>query len=99
MERIRSSPLRLVDLKPEKPKELGPYEAIGLRLSLEGSFAELDDFLGWIESEKRFLRFDSIRLTPDIRQAGRLSAQFTLMTLVEKTAPAPKAKDKAGKKA
>ena len=34
--------LRLIDLKPEKPKDLGPFEAIGLQLNLEGSFADID---------------------------------------------------------
>ncbi len=42
MGRIRSSPLRLVDLKPEKPKDLGPFEAIGLQLNLEGGYSDID---------------------------------------------------------
>lgn len=96
--RIRSSPLRLIDLKPEKPKDLGPYEAIGLRLSLQGSFAEVDEFLGWIETEKRLFRVDSLRLTPDTRQPGRLSAQLTLMTLIEKPVAPAKTKGEARKK-
>jgi Tfp pilus assembly protein PilO len=98
MRHIRSSPLRLTDLKPEKPKDLGPFEAIGLKLSLEGAFNDLDDFLGWIETEKRLLRIDSIRLTPNTREPGRLSAQITLVTLAEKSVPAAKSKADAGKK-
>ena len=98
MGRIRSSPLRLTDLKPEKPKDLGPYDAIGLRLSLEGGFADVDQFLAWIEAEKRLLRVDSIRLAPIAREPGRLSAQLTVMALAEKTVPTGKAKEEVKKR-
>lgn len=91
--RIRSSPLRLTDLKPEAPKEMGPYEAIGLKLNFEGTFADIDEFLGWIEAERRMLRVDAIRLTPNSRERGRLTAQLTLMALVEKPSPAAKTKE------
>lgn len=98
MQRIRSTPLRLIDLKPEKPKDLGPYEAIGLKLSLEGTFADVDQFLAWIETDKRPFRVDSIQLKPETRQAGRLSAQLTLVTLVEKAVAPAKARGEARKK-
>ena len=98
MGRIRSSPLRLTDLKPEKPKDLGPFDAIGLRLSLEGGFVDIDQFLAWIEAEKRLLRVDSIRLAPNVREPGRLSAQLTVMALAEKPAPTGKAREEAKKK-
>jgi Tfp pilus assembly protein PilO len=98
MRHIRSSPLRLIDLKPEKPRDLGPYEAIGLRLSFDGGFADVDQFLAWVETEKRLFRIGSIRLTPDTREAGRLSAQITLMTLFEKPAAPAKTKGEARKK-
>ena len=40
MARIRSSPLKLVDLKPDKPKSLGPYDCIALHLTLEGTYIQ-----------------------------------------------------------
>jgi Tfp pilus assembly protein PilO len=98
IQHLRSSPLRLINLKPEKPKDLGPYEAIGLKLSLEGTFDEMDKFLGWIEGEKRLLRIDAIRLTPNTREIGRLSGEITLVTLAEKPASAVKTKPEVGKK-
>lgn len=98
MQRIRSSPLRLIDLKPERPKDLGPFEAIGLKLSLDGGFADVDEFLRWIETEKRLFRVDSLRLTPDARETGRLSAQLTLMALADRPVPAAKTKGEAPKK-
>jgi hypothetical protein len=96
--RLRTSPLKLIDLKPETPKDLGPYEAIGLKLSLEGSYAEIDELLGWVEADKKLLRIDSIRLTPHSQSPGRLSAQITLLALAEKAGPTAKAKTEAGKK-
>jgi Tfp pilus assembly protein PilO len=98
IQHLRSTPLRLTDLKPEKPKDLGPYEAIGLKLNLEGAFDDMDQFLGWIEAEKRLFRIDSIRLTPNSREAGRLSGQITLVTLAEKPVAATKSQAGAGKK-
>jgi Tfp pilus assembly protein PilO len=96
--RIRSSPLRLVDLKPEKPKNLGPFVAIGLRLSLVGTYNDIDEFLAWAEHGQRLLRVDTIRLTPMAREPGRLSINLTLMALSEKNA-APKSKDQSKKPA
>jgi Tfp pilus assembly protein PilO len=92
MGRIRSTPLRLIDLKPEKPKDLGPFMAISLRLSLEGAYNDIDEFLGWAEAGKRLLRIDTIRLMPMSREPGRLSANLMVVALSEKTAPATKTK-------
>jgi Tfp pilus assembly protein PilO len=95
--RIRSSPLRLVDLTPEKPKDLGPFEAIGLQLNIEGSYADIDEFLAWAETSKRPLRVDAIRLTPNTRVPGRLLGKVTLLALADKAVPAPKTKAEPGK--
>jgi Tfp pilus assembly protein PilO len=95
---LRSTPLRFSDLHPEKAKDLGHYAAIGVRLSLEGKFDDMDRFLGWIEAEKRLLRIDSIKLMPNTREPGWLSGQLTLVMLAEKPAPAAKSKVEVGKK-
>jgi Tfp pilus assembly protein PilO len=94
IDHLRSSPLKLLDLKPGTNKELGPYETIGLQLSLEGEFTELDAFLGWIETDARHVRVDSIKIDPNQRQPGLLKAQVTLLSLAEK-APATDAKPQA----
>ena len=47
---LRSSPLKLIDLKPDAPKDLGPYETIGIQFALEGQFDEIDAFLSWVET-------------------------------------------------
>ena len=57
-------------MKPGTAKDLGPYETIGLQLALEGEFTELDAFLGWIETDARHLRVDSIKIDPESTRAG-----------------------------
>jgi Tfp pilus assembly protein PilO len=95
---MRSSPLKLLDLKPEKPKDLGPYETLGLKLTLEGRFADFDEFLKWVETDQRLLRIDTIKLDPVTKDPGRLAAQVVLLSLGEKSAPAEKAKPELAKK-
>jgi len=94
---MQSSPLKLLDLKPLRPKDLGPYEAPGLRLTLEGNFAEIDEFLRWVETDQRFLRIDTIKLDPNGKDQSRLTAQVVLLSLGEKSAPTEKAKPEVGK--
>jgi Tfp pilus assembly protein PilO len=94
IDHLRSSPLKLLDLKPGTTKELGPYETIGLQLALEGGFTELDAFLGWIESDARHVRVDAIKIDPNQRAPGLLKAQVTLVSLAEK-APATPTKPQA----
>jgi hypothetical protein len=89
IDHLRTSPLKLLDLKPGTTKELGPYEAIGLQLALEGGFTELDAFLGWIEIDARHVRVDSIKIDPNQRDPSLLKAQVTLISLAEKAPVTP----------
>jgi Tfp pilus assembly protein PilO len=97
MDRLRSSPLKLIDLKPETPKNLGPYDAIGVQLALEGEFGELNAFLSWVESDGRYLRVDSIKIDPNQRDPGRLKAQVKLLSLAESASATTNAKPEPGK--
>ena len=94
---IRSSPLHLVDLAPQKAKSVGPFSAVGLQLRLEGTYLHIDDFLRWVETEKRLLRVDSVQLAPDSRDPGRLTASVLLVTLVDQAAPSATATRGTGK--
>lgn len=98
LNRIRSSPLRLIDLKPEKPGDLGPFAVIGVHVSVEGTYAEIDDFLGWVEAEKIAMAAESIKLAPLSKEPGRLSAQITVKALAERTADPAKTKAETKKK-
>ena len=90
IDHLRTSPLKLLDLEARNAKDLGPYETIGLQLALEGEFTELDAFLGWIETDARHVRVDSIKIDPNQREPGRLKAQVTLLSLTEKAPATPK---------
>lgn len=97
MEHLRSSPLKLIDLKPEGSKDLGPYQTIGLQLALEGQFAEIDAFLTWLESGPRPARVDSIKIDPSQHKSAGLKVQLTLLGLAEKTPATGKVKPAAEK--
>lgn len=92
MARIRESPLKLVDLKPEKSKSLGPYDVMILRLTLEGTYRELHELLNWIHAEHRILRVESLSLGPARRDNVRgqeqgpfkLSIQLVVAALMER---------------
>jgi Tfp pilus assembly protein PilO len=64
LEGIRQLPVNLVSLDCKVPKEIGPYRAIVLQLQLEGTFFELDQVFRWLESNRRLLRADDVRLAP-----------------------------------
>jgi Tfp pilus assembly protein PilO len=95
---LQSSPLKLIDLTPEKPKDLGPYQTLGLHLTLEGSYSEIDVFLRWVETDRRLLRIEKIKLDPAKKSAGRLDAQVILVSLVENAGSPTKAKPEGAKK-
>jgi Tfp pilus assembly protein PilO len=95
---MRTSSLKLLDLKPDKPKELGPYETLGLKLTLEGHFAGIDEFLKWVETDQRLLRIESIKLDPVAKAPGQLAAQVVLLSLGERSASTEKAKPEVAKK-
>jgi Tfp pilus assembly protein PilO len=92
IDHLRTSPLKLIDLKPEASKDLGAYQTIGVQLAFEGQFAEIDTFLGWVESGQRPLRVDSIKIDPSQKNSNSLKVQLTLLGLAEKTPTTAKAK-------
>jgi Tfp pilus assembly protein PilO len=99
---VRSGPLKLVSLNPEKPKDAGPFEVASVRVELEGKYKDVEAFLRWVENDKRLLRVDSLSLDPDLREPDSLRVQLSVLGLmgveaVAKTEPkpvAPKAKSK-----
>ncbi len=76
---ISQLPVNLVSLDCKIPKELGPYKAIVLQVQLEGTFFELDQVFRWVESNRRLLRADDIRLAPRRGAEGAITMQLTLV--------------------
>jgi Tfp pilus assembly protein PilO len=84
MAHVRPSPLKLIDLRPAKTEDLGPYDAIGLRLTFEGTYSDLDAFLTWVENDHRMMRVDSLKIDPHDTDSTRLNVQLDLLSLAEK---------------
>ena len=83
MAHVRQSPVKLVDLRPAKIKDLGSLDNIGVRLQFEASYEDLDEFLVWVENDRRLLRIDSLKVDP-LKDGGRLNVQLDLLSLAEK---------------
>jgi Tfp pilus assembly protein PilO len=99
IDHLRSSRLKLIDMKPEAPKDLGPYETVGIQLAIEGQFPDIDAFLSWAETDERQLRVDTIKIDPNQQVPGLLKAQITLLSMAEKSQAVAKPKADAGKSA
>ncbi len=93
MARIRSSPLKLLDLKPEASRHFGPFESISLSLSIDGTFDQINDLLAGFHYERRLFRVESLSLAPgagsmDKKEGNgpsKLHLQLKLVCLMEKT--------------
>jgi Tfp pilus assembly protein PilO len=94
---VRSGPLKLVSLSPEKPKDAAPFEVASVRLEVEGKYPDVLAFLHWVEADKRLLRVDGLSVTPDAKDREALKVQLTVLGLmgVEATPPADPAKAEA----
>lgn len=59
---IRKFPVKLSKLDCLAPRPVGPYQAVVMRIEMEGSYYELDEFLRWLEQNPRLLRIDEISI-------------------------------------
>jgi len=79
---IRKSPLKLSTLDSKGTQRVGPYEAVVLRVELEGRFHDLDAFLHWLEANERLFRVDSAKITPPRNGSGdELLMQLSILGL------------------
>jgi Tfp pilus assembly protein PilO len=95
---VRSGPLKLVSLNPEKPKDAGPYEVATVRIELEGKYQDVDTFLRWVENDKRLLRIDGVKVDPDSRDSDILKVQLIVLGLMGVEEGAKEATKKAPSK-
>lgn len=86
MAHCRQSPVKIIDLKPSKTLELGPFNSIGLRITLEATFVDLYQFLAWAENDQRLLRVESLKISPK-NESNLLHIELELLSLVEKEKP------------
>jgi len=59
---LRQSPLKLESFNPSAPQTLETYQVLSLKIKVSGSFADLEQFIYWLESNPRLFRVDSLKL-------------------------------------
>jgi hypothetical protein len=78
---VRKFPLHLLTLDPDKTRDLGPYKAIVVRMALEGSLQDINDFMKWLETNERLIRIDAVDIQPVRNKSGGLMATLTILGL------------------
>ena len=76
---VRRFPLKLTTLDSDPLRDVGPYQAVVLRIELEGSFPDLHGFLGWLETNERLFRVDAVKIQPHRTGNGTLVMQLTVL--------------------
>ena len=76
---VRELPLKLISLDPESTPNVGPYQAVVLKIELEGGFHDLSAFLNWMASNQRLFRVNSLKLAPARDEVSVLNMQLTIM--------------------
>ena len=78
---IRKLPVKLVQLDSESTIAVGPYEAVVLKVEARGDVRHLDQLLGWLETDKRLFRIDSVDLSPARGRDEQPALRLTLLAL------------------
>jgi len=76
---IRGFPLKLAALDSDPLRDIGPYKVLVLRVELEGSFPDLNHFVGWLETNDRLFRVDSVRIQPHRSGNGTMIMQLSVL--------------------
>ena len=75
---IRGFPLRPITCEPDTTKDVGPYKARSVTMTIQGPFPAIEKFLRWVESNPRLLRVDKLQLSP-IREGTLMNASLTVL--------------------
>ena len=81
LEGTRQFPLKLINMDSDKPKRVGPYQAVALRVELEGAIHDLESFLYWLETNQRLFRVESAKIAPAREECTALVMQLTVLGL------------------
>jgi hypothetical protein len=82
---IRRLPVKLVELDSGGTLDVGPYEALILRIEVSGAMQHLDALLAWIETNQRLFRVDSMHLEPPREQEHAPVLRLKLLALKVKS--------------
>ncbi|HMB06015.1 MAG TPA: GspMb/PilO family protein [Isosphaeraceae bacterium] len=76
---IRRYPIKLASLKPDTPRKHGPFNVVVLKIALEGAYPDLDKLIGWLESNDRLFRIDSVQLEPHRSSNGDMNMVLVVL--------------------
>lgn len=76
---IRRYPIKLASLKPDTPRKHGPFNVVVLKIVLEGPYPDLDKLIGWLESNDRLFRIDSVQLEPHRSSNGDMNMVLVVL--------------------
>lgn len=78
---VRSRPVTLVRLEPDKERKTGMLKAIVLRLEVAGASKDLDDLMAWLEDNERVFRIDTVKIAGSQETSGQQMMRITLLGL------------------
>lgn len=78
---VRQHPVKLVNLDSVPSRSVGRYQAVAMRIDLEGRMHDLDALLHWLETNERLFRIDSAMIEPSREDGTRRSMHITLLGL------------------
>jgi len=76
---IRGFPLKLVALDSDPLREIGPFKILVLRVEIEGAFPDMNGFVGWLETNDRLFRVDTVRIQPHRSGNGTMVMQLSVL--------------------
>ncbi|HBO42674.1 MAG TPA: hypothetical protein DD670_01800 [Planctomycetaceae bacterium] len=77
---VRKHPVQLVKADPGEARQVGPFEAVVVKVEMRGAYPDLCAFLDWIETNERLFRIDSISMSP-LPRSDQLEMKLTLLGL------------------
>lgn len=80
---LRKARVRLRDMSSRPAQVVGPYRTVTLAIEVEGTYAEMKEFMEWLEGSDRLLRVDSAQIE---KHPENLVMKLTLLGLVHRNA-------------
>lgn len=77
----RASRIDPISLRPQRPRDLGFYQLMGVQLSAEGGAEDVARFLHSVRASGQLIRVDSLTCNA-LKQKSRLRADFTIVKIL-----------------
>ena len=79
---VRKRPLKVIKLEPQVVRKHGPFDVVIMKMELQGTFADLDALIAWIEVNPRLLRIDAIALEPGRSDGEEMTMRLTILGVI-----------------